>query len=68
MLVDVVHGGHDALLELVFGGDADVAQDGASELRAGTGFRGFLAAAPGLVIPFGGDTTTQPQARAFARA
>ena len=31
MLVDVVHGGHDALLELVFGGDADVAQDGASE-------------------------------------
>jgi hypothetical protein len=32
MLVDVVHCGHDALLELVFGSDADVAQDGASEL------------------------------------
>ena len=32
MLVDVVHCGHDALLELVFGGDANVAQDGASEL------------------------------------
>src|ERR1700704_717696 len=32
MLVDVVHGGHDAFLELVFGGDADVAQDRASEL------------------------------------
>jgi len=32
MLVDVVHGGHDAVLELLFGGDADVAQDGASKL------------------------------------
>ena len=32
VLVDVVHGGHDAVFELVFGGDADVAQDGAREL------------------------------------
>jgi len=58
MLVDVVHGGHDAVLELVFGGDADVAQDGAGELgeealdevepRAVLGSEGELEAAGGL--------------------
>src|SRR5260370_25639815 len=32
MLGDLVHRGYDAFLELVFGGDEDVAQDGASEL------------------------------------
>jgi hypothetical protein len=30
--VEVVHGGDDALLEFLFGCDADVAQDGAGEL------------------------------------
>ena len=32
MLVEFVHGGHDAFLELVFGCDPDVAQDGGGEL------------------------------------
>jgi hypothetical protein len=31
VLIEVVHGGHDAILEFLFGCDADVAQDGASE-------------------------------------
>ena len=30
--VELVHGGHDAVLEFLFGCDADVAQDGAGEL------------------------------------
>ena len=30
--IEFVHGGHDAILEFLFGCDADVAQDGASEL------------------------------------
>ena len=32
ILVEVVHGSHDAILELLFGGDTDVAEDGAGEL------------------------------------
>ncbi len=32
ILVEVVHGSHDALLEFLFGGDTDVAQDGAGKL------------------------------------
>jgi len=32
MAIDVVDTGHDALLELVLGGDADMAQDRAGEL------------------------------------
>ena len=32
MLVDVIHGSHDAILEFLFGCDADVAQDRAGEL------------------------------------
>ena len=31
LLIEVIHGGHDAILEFLFGGDADVAQDGAGE-------------------------------------
>jgi hypothetical protein len=31
VLIEVVHGGHDAILEFLFGCDTDVAQDGASE-------------------------------------
>jgi hypothetical protein len=30
--IEEIHGGHDAILEFLFGCDADVAQDGASEL------------------------------------
>ena len=33
VIVEEVDGGHEALLEFVFGGDADVAQDRAGELR-----------------------------------
>ena len=29
--IEVIHGGHDAILEFLFGCDADVAQDGAGE-------------------------------------
>jgi hypothetical protein len=32
MLVDVIHGSHDAILEFLFGCNADVAQDGACKL------------------------------------
>src|SRR5208337_1918233 len=32
MAIEVIHGGHDAVLELLFGCDADVAQDRAGEL------------------------------------
>jgi len=32
MLVDVIHGGHGAILELLFGCHTDVAQDGACKL------------------------------------
>jgi hypothetical protein len=31
VVIEVVNGGHDAILEFLFGCDADVAQDGASE-------------------------------------
>ena len=31
VLIEVVHGDHDAILEFLFGGDADVAQDGAGK-------------------------------------
>jgi hypothetical protein len=31
VLIEVIHRCHDAILELLFGGDTDVAQDGASE-------------------------------------
>ena len=32
VLVEVIHGSHDAVLEFLFGCHADVAQDGAGEL------------------------------------
>ena len=32
ILIEVIHGSHDAILEFLFGCDADVAQDGAGEL------------------------------------
>ena len=32
ILVEVVHGSHDAILEFLFGGDTDVAEDRAGEL------------------------------------
>ena len=33
IVVEVVHGGHEAVLEFLFGGDADVAEDRTGELR-----------------------------------
>ena len=32
MAVEFIHGSHDAILEFLFGGDTDMAQDGAGEL------------------------------------
>jgi hypothetical protein len=32
LLIKEIHGGHDAILEFLFGCDADMAQDGAGEL------------------------------------
>jgi len=32
MLVDIIHGSHDVILEFLFGREANVAQDRASEL------------------------------------
>ncbi len=34
IVVEVVHGGHEAVLELLFGGDADVAQNRTREQSA----------------------------------
>ena len=31
LVIEVIHGSHDAILEFLFGCDADVAQDGAGE-------------------------------------
>jgi len=31
LLIEVIHGGHDAILEFLFGCDTDMAQDGAGE-------------------------------------
>ena len=36
VLVEVVHGGHETILELLLGGDADVAQHRARQLRKET--------------------------------
>jgi hypothetical protein len=33
IVVEVVYGGHEAILELLFGGDADVAQNRTGGLR-----------------------------------
>jgi len=44
--VELVHGGHDALLEFLFGCDSDVAQDGAGELGEET----FDEIEPGAVL------------------
>ena len=46
ILVEVIHGSHDAVLEFLFGCDADVAQDGSSEL----GEEAFDQVQPGAVL------------------
>ena len=46
MLVDVIHGGHDAIFELLFGCNADVAQDRACKL----GKEAFDQVQPGAVL------------------
>jgi hypothetical protein len=33
LLIEIVHGGHDPILEFLFGRDADVAEDGAGKFR-----------------------------------
>lgn len=44
--VEVVDGGHEALLEFLLGGDADVAQDGAGEF----GKKSLYEIQPGAVL------------------
>ena len=46
MLVDVIHGSHDAILEFLFGCNADVAQDGACKL----GKEAFNQVQPGAML------------------
>ena len=46
MLVDVIHGSHDAILELLFGCNTDVAQDGACKL----GKEAFNQVQPGAML------------------
>jgi len=46
VLVEVIHGCHDAVLEFLFGCDADMAQDGAREL----GEEAFDQVQPGAVL------------------
>ena len=33
LLIEIVHGSHDPILEFLFGRDADVAEDGAGKFR-----------------------------------
>ena len=46
MLVDVIHGSHDAIFELLFGCNTDVAQDGACKL----GKEAFNQVQPGAML------------------
>ena len=55
MSVDVIDAGHDALLELLFGGHADVAQDGSGEL----GEESFDEIEPGAVRGREGEVNDQ---------
>ena len=53
-LIEVIHCGHDAILEFLFGRDADVAQDGAGELGEET----FDEVEPGAVLGREGEVET----------
>ena len=33
IVVEIIHGGHEAILELLLGGDANIPQDGTGEFR-----------------------------------
>jgi hypothetical protein len=52
--VEIFHGGHEALLEFLFGCDADVAQDGAGEF----GEEALNEIEPGAVL--GGEGEFEP--------
>ncbi len=51
IVVEVVHGSHDAILEFLSGGDTDVAQDGAGEL----GKKALNEVEPGAVFGCEGE-------------
>jgi hypothetical protein len=51
IMVEVVHGSHDAILEFLFGGDTDVAEDGAGEL----GKKALNEIEPGAVLRCEGE-------------
>jgi hypothetical protein len=46
LLIEVIHGGHDAILEFLFGCDADMTQDGAGEFGLASALRLSLPASP----------------------
>ena len=60
--VEVIDRGHEALLELLFGGDTDVAQDGAGQL----GEEAFDEVEPGAVL--GSEGELKPAGLAARRA
>ena len=62
--IDVIDGGHDALLEFLFGGDADVAQDGAGEL----GEEALDQIEPGAVLGREGELRSGPSGWAASQA
>ena len=61
ILVEEVEGGHEAFLELLLGGDADVAQDGAGEL----GEEAFDQIEPGAVL--GREGESEPVGALFGK-
>jgi hypothetical protein len=54
LLIEVIHGGHDAILEFLFGCDTDVAQNRAGEL----GEEAFDEVEPGAVLGREGEFET----------
>ncbi len=62
VLVEVIHGCHDAVLEFLFGCDADVARDGAREL----GEEAFDQVQPGAVL--GREVNSKRPGRAASHA
>ena len=51
IMVEVIHRGHETVLELLFGGDTDVAQNGASKL----GEEAFDEIEPGAMLGSEGE-------------
>jgi hypothetical protein len=62
VLIEVFHGGHDAVFEFLFGCDADMTKNGASEFRE----EAFDEIEPGAVLargPWERNAIPKPNAR-----